>query len=808
MTQTEITIPPEPPTHSDSCTSSSDLRPKRGETIAVVALLATCGFLLYHDFLLCNKLYLFKDIGSDGLNFFYPTYLHISTYLRTYGIPGWSFNAGLGQDLFPFSMGNPFELFIVLLPPDLVGYGFIFPEFAKSVLSGLLIYKAFRLSLFSRPVALLGCVLYSFSGYMVVAGQWIVFSVEPFHVAFLIYALERYLVDRKTGFLIAAYFLIASFNPFHLYLMNVFLFLYGFWRLWNRREPVKAIIGRMFDVGGALVAGIALAAVFFLPTLFQLAQSPRSAGVVSKIIQSFESGLFRLDEADYYVTMYLRMFSNDLEGFLTGKNNYLEAPLLYIGLPVILLAPFCFAGQDRRYRTSTAILLLLCASILIFPAIRHIFWLGTTPYVRFTAHMFSTFLLIVALNGLEHSDCWKRRHLVLLALAYGLSLLALVLNPGTGIHFWINHEIRNLVLGFLTLHGLLLAALVLSGKKRLVLALMLATACAEVVALNSFSITGRPIVTREEQEGRSGYNDYTSDAVRLIKDSDHGFYRIAKEYFSSPAIIHKGLNDAMAQGYYGVSSYQRFNQPNLIRFLHTVGVIDKIDQDNSRWIDGLNGSPLLLSLLNTKYFLTRERESRYLDAGYIKVAQTGDVIILKNSYSLPFGYSYESYMTKADFARLTPEEKQINLMRACLVEDDDNRLRNLQSYIPGSGNRYPQAALVRDVAELSQHALNVTEFQPELIEGNITLDRPRLLLFSMPFDEGWRVLVDGKPEKLLMVNGGLTGIVAGPGEHRLKLTYRSPWRATGVVITLLTALALIMVRRRSLTLPRWWRECF
>ena len=588
---------------------------KSRETLLVVALLTTCCFLLYRNFLLGDGLYLFKDIGSDSLNIAYPTYYHIATYLRTYGIPGWSFNIGLGQDLFPFSLGNPFELFLVLLPPHLVGYGIIYAECAKTILSGMFIYKAFRLSLFSRPVALLGCVLYAFSGYMVVGGQWNIFSVEAFHVAFLIYAFERYLLDRKTGYLIAAFYLISAFMPFNLYLMSFFLFLYGFWRLGNRRESGKTIVSRIIDVAGSLFAGTSLAAVFFLPALNQLAQTPRAAGFIQNIIKSFGWGLFQLDEAHYYITMFLRMFSSDLELFLVDKANYLEAPMVYMGLPVILLAPFCFAGQDRRYRVSTGIVLSITAAILIFPVIRYDFWLGTTAYVRFTALMFCTFLLIAVLNGLEHCDCWKKRHLMLLTAMIALCLFALFKHPGPEIRLWRKVEIRNLVLGFIALHGLLITVLTLSGRKKLLLLLMLATVSAEVIAINSFSVNGREIVTREEQEGHFGYNDSSIDAIRLIKASDPGFYRIAKGYSSSPT--RTSLNDGMVQDYYGVSAYQRFNHPNFIRFLNSVGVIDKIDQDSSRWISGLNNNPPLLSLLNTKYLLTKnENGAAFLKNGY------------------------------------------------------------------------------------------------------------------------------------------------------------------------------------------------
>ncbi len=42
---------------------------------------------------------LYKDIGSDSVNSYYPDFVHLSNYIRSQGFPSWSFCVGMGQDL-------------------------------------------------------------------------------------------------------------------------------------------------------------------------------------------------------------------------------------------------------------------------------------------------------------------------------------------------------------------------------------------------------------------------------------------------------------------------------------------------------------------------------------------------------------------------------------------------------------------------------------------------------------------------------------------------------------------------------------
>ncbi len=129
------------------------------------------------------------------------------------------------------------------------------------------------------------------------------------------------------------------------------------------------------------------------------------------------------------------------------------------------------------------------------------------------------------------------------------------------------------------------------------------------------------------------------------------FYRIEKDYQSGSA-VHSSLNDALAQGYFGTTSYSSFNQLNYVRFLEETGVIQKGDETATRWLTGLRGSPLLQSFGNVKYHLSKSELPEFLRFGFDSLSTQNGITILKNKYALPFGFTYDKYIDSKDFKSL------------------------------------------------------------------------------------------------------------------------------------------------------------
>jgi len=75
------------------------------------------------------------------------------------------------------------------------------------------------------------------------------------------------------------------------------------------------------------------------------------------------------------------------------------------------------------------------------------------------------------------------------------------------------------------------------------------------------------------------------------------------------------------------------------------------------------------------------------------------------------------------------------------------------------------------IDQLKQDTLQITSFKNSEITGNISLQKTKMLFFTIPYDKGWKIKVDGKENRLSRVSFGFTGVVMPKGEHKIKLYY-------------------------------------
>src|SRR5882757_4589248 len=107
----------------------------------IVALaLSLVGIVIFHKFLWHGKLPLYLDIGADSLNDYYPTFVHLSDYIRHEGFPSWSFSVGMGQSIF-YLAGDLIWEPVVWLPKRLIADALIFQHLLKTLIAGLIFFR-------------------------------------------------------------------------------------------------------------------------------------------------------------------------------------------------------------------------------------------------------------------------------------------------------------------------------------------------------------------------------------------------------------------------------------------------------------------------------------------------------------------------------------------------------------------------------------------------------------------------------------------------------------------------------------------
>jgi uncharacterized membrane protein YfhO len=758
--------------------------------------LISIGFLVFKDYLLFKKLYLFKDIGSDTINLFYPHLLHISDYLRDEGIPRWSFNQGMGQNIFPAGIKDPFTLMLLALGRESLAYGIAYVEFLKVILAGIIFFYYLRLLSLTKYASLIGGLLFAFSGYMILGtGWWARHSLVVLHGAFLLFAFEKlYTRNSYTWFPLAV--AIAA-DPW-LFFYAEFLLLYTLFRFSNEnRWDSKQFFRFTFKLSALGLLGLAISSFFLVGDALLVLQSPRIGGQVSYTGSLSASPIFFLEKPLHYSTVIMRLFSNDLLGAgsaYQGWYTYLEAPAFYCGLVTLLLLPQIFPHLNKRKKIRYALFLSFWLLLIIFPHFRYAFYLYTGDYYKNGLSLFIPItLLLFSLQALSNLDSGFRLNVTLLlstcAILIGALYYPFFLKPSP-----VDSNLRLITASLLVIYAIFFSLSKAKKYRPLFMLLIFIVVCFELTYFSSLTVNNRSAVTRVEQELKTCYNDFTVEAVKYLKSNDQSFYRINKDYTSGTA-IHESLNDAKAQGYYGTSSFSSFNQKFYIKFLREMGIITQDNEIQTRWAPGLTTSPLLQSFAATKYQLIKYAPNDFIRRTYVPVATTGDVTILKNDYALPLGFTYDHYISLDNFKVLTKLQKQAALFNAFVVNDPAKKfLKDFSVYpIDNIPRNYTITQYTQDVIQRKKHYLNISEHSQNHIKGTIAVDRKEMLFFSIPYDTGWKAIVDGKQIKPELVNIGFMGIVIGPGVHTVHLEYRVPFFFSALLISICAVVIYLFI---------------
>jgi uncharacterized membrane protein YfhO len=382
-------------------------------------------------------------------------------------------------------------------------------------------------------------------------------------------------------------------------------------------------------------------------------------------------------------------------------------------------------------------------------------------------------MLFMGLRSLNFIEQMKKVNLIVLisSLAFFLILLFYPYSPEQATVYT---GMQTTAAVFLVIHSIIIALFYFPKYKNIVKILLLLSICAELGYFSYITVNERLVVTADELEQKVGFNDYSLDAVNYIKSIDKSFYRIDKDFGSGPA-FHQTLNDALVHDYFGTSSYQSFNELNYIKFLTETEVIERGNENQTRWAPGLRGRPILESISSVKYFLTRGDGEFLKNVGFVPIQRFGNVTVFYNTFALPLGFSYDRYITFSDFSKLSRLQKDVALLRAFVIDDEqieefnDYPRYTLNDTVPNFTFQIYRNA----VNERKADTLAIPKFKEDLFLATIKLDQPKLIYLSIPYNEGWKVKANGEEIKTHRVNIGFTGIKLNPGDYKIVIRFGS-----------------------------------
>jgi uncharacterized membrane protein YfhO len=762
--------------------------------LVLFVLMGLISFIVFKDFIFFKKIYLFKDIGSDSINLYVPWINCFADYMKTEGTPAWSFEQGMGQNIFPLWLGDFLSNILMYMDKENIPYALAYVEIVKILISGFVFYKFLRELKLSNYVSILFALMYAFSGFVVMGGAWVIYSIEAMNVAVILYGFERWLNHKKYLWFVIGITLLTFLQPSLLFPWTIFLAPYITVRYFEVNEKgIKEFIGFTFKTVLLAALGVMLAGYQLLPDILQVAESPRVSGESGLFDKLRNQSAFSFADTWQRFTAVFRSFGTDMIG--NGNNfkgwyNYLEAPLFYCGVLCLVLFPQFFVSLNKKQKRFYGVLTFLFCLPLFFPYFRYAFWAFSGDYYRTFSLVIVLLLLIYSARALDFIAKQHKINKIALGVTV-LLLLFLLYSPAAQFKGSVNETMRTVVTMLVLGYAFFIFREGDPKSKSSLRAIFLIVCVFELTYMSWSTVNNRDTLRRVQLTERVGYNDYTVDAVKYLKNVDKSFYRINKDY-SSGLAMHGSINDAKAVGFYSTPSYHSFNQKNYIRFLGEFGVIDASQEFATRWAKGLTDRPILFSLAAGKYWLSKRTDKSIEMMGYDSIAKFGDVKVLRNRYSAPMGITYSQIMPLADLKKMSNIQKDFSVIRACVVDSSDiqdfskfKRFNLADTNIALNYNMLDQS-----IKALKADSLHITDFHQNHIAGDINLKEDKILFFSFPYDEGWKAKVNNADAKLYRIDAGLTGLILSKGNNQVELNFKPRLKKEGGLLSLASLLIL------------------
>lgn len=785
--------------------------------LLLAALFVSC-LLIFRKYIFGDRFYVFNDIGSDTWQLYTMQFTSIVNRLRAGNFALWDFTNGFGVNQFNLNLFDPslmllYGLGYLLGPQKLLSY-LVWTEILKILLAGWVFYWYLSCFSFGKQAKYVSAYAYGLSGYLLVWGQHYQFGMVTIYFPLMLFFCEKFLAGKRSrGWFPAAVFLSAIYSSYFTYMSLAGLGLYLLVRVcmeddwtWKKRWA------KFFGGCGCILLGLGMGMVVFLPMASALMNvSSRigagNSGIVSWLKESFSPYSFA-----YYKSLLMRFFSSNLQttynivpGAWNFAWNYYEDPVLFCsGTAVLLdaqfLAVFYKARVSKRKKAAVYTTAGLMAVCLLLPLGGSIFNGFNVPSSRYTFVLIPFMLLAMAWTW-DYME--KERKVNLFFFGAVCVVMLLVYYKGMRQSIFTTYK-RNAVIlagaGVMTAFCLCIQRFGKSMRMRryamygavMFLSLQMISegnTCVE----ERYCLLKKDTPTEEvrqaeaayEEEQNSGdalrvvyslkkkpqdyfrelYSEDIQEALTYLKEKDPEFFRVEKDFTSATTSM-----DALAQGYYGVSSYNSTQNKNIQEFADYVyPQMYSVDINHYNFTGNTQDNEMA-AFLGIRYLLSRNGE---LDPDkYRRIGQFGNIYLYENVIPSDMARFYENAISEDSLKMLGSGENRMELLKKAIAVEDGRKIQSME-----------ELENMGDIQENSKVILDAPEKDSE-ITGRIQAAGDGYVLFMIPYEDGWSLIVDGKETTLLRGNLGFAACQVEKGNHEIVLSFRAPGLRMGAVLSI------------------------
>ncbi len=726
---------------------------------------------------------------------------------------GWNQHTDLGANFIGsysfYLLGSPFFWLTIPFPSQWLQFlmgPLLILKFACASLTGYIYIHRYTKS---PDTALIGAVLYAFSGFSVYNVFFNHFHEAIVFFPLLLAALDEYMENRRRGLFALAVFACCLVNYYFFVGQVTFCLVYFFLRLicgsW------KTSWKDFFLLALEAVIGVGLSCVLLAPSVLAVVQNNR----VDNMINGWNAVLYNRNQR-YLHIIECFFFPPDLP----ARPNFTpdsESKWSSLGawLPLFGMTGVIGWLQLRRKHWLKKMLWVLFAMALV-PFLNASFQLMNSAFYARWYYMLTLMMALATVMALENERVdWRRSILWCFVITCAIALVVgfmPVKETVDGKEFW-SMGLEDYPTRFWTYVAISLICLGL------------------VVYLFTF-----------RRESREAFKRGTMWSLSLVAvlysiffiaigktQSDYTWDHIIPYELNGGANVPiSDLQSCRSDFYESMDNAAMFWQIPSIQAFHSIVPGSVMDFYDSIGVQRDVGSRPKVShypirgLLSVRWLFDEDHDSEFfagadLDEpampgwGYYGNANGYD--IWENQYYIPMGFTYEYYQTRSEYDGRTEGSdtsagtRELSMLRAIVVENEDvQKVQSVLQPLPDTWQSFTEEDYLADCQQRAQGACSSFTYTSTGFTAQIDAPGDRLVFFSVPWEPGWSASVNGQDTEILRVNVGFMAVLVPAGESvQIEFTYSTPGLGTGVLITLLSLMGLVgyltLARRLKRTGP-------
>ena len=714
------------------------------------------------------------DFNDQQINF----YQYANAFVKNGGSFSWATDLGSGfvNSYSFYLLGSPFFWLSMVVPARLMPWAMVPLLCLKMAVAGGGGYLWARRWVRDETWSMLAGCLYAFSGfsiYNIFFNHFLdVVALFPYMLA----ALDDAVIDDKKGAfpfwvalnLVDNYFFFAG--------QAVFLIIYFFCMAAGRRYELG--LRKFVRLAWETALGCACGCVLLLPAGLSLLQNPRTIDPFSGYGYLFY-GKSQQYGAIFYSTLLMpdAPYFKDLfqEGIL--KHTSLTAYLPLVGVAGGLA--FCRARERHPF----TYILKVCVACAFVPVLNSAFYaLNSSYYARWY------YMPILVLCGatcylLSRPALAEQRLPRALRLTTFLTLTAVVFavvpgkdDDGNTVFGVLDEPARFWAIFGMTMLGIVIFALLwhFCRRKRRWGAILTAAVLGFSLLYGSLHLS---LTKYAQWDVDSNLIAETYDSVEDVAAAlpDDAFYRID----AYGAHNNLGL-------WFNRSCLQFFNStvaPSIMAFYPEVGVKRDVNSKPDAENYALRG------LLSVRYTLVaKDKETEWTDKdlpGWQRTGETDAYALYENENWVPMGFTYDSYITEENFETVSDTHAGNVLMKALLLTDEqvERYGQMMQNLTDDEKNNISYEDYVQDCTARRESAVTSFTATRTGFTAQADLEAENLVLFSVPYDDGFTATVNGVPAEVEKVDNGLMAVAAPAGHSEIVFTYHTAGLRQSVAVS-------------------------